>query len=94
MRNLIICALTLLAFSAQAPAFNVVIDGVLDEPVYTMVEALKGDISSLYLVPMSDALYIGAVVEDANINFDQAYGVRKLAFAMLEQAPALQRNSL
>ena len=68
MRNLIICALTLLAFSAQAPAFNVVIDGVLDEPVYTMVEPLKGDISSLYLVPMSDALYIGAEVEDANIN--------------------------
>jgi len=68
MRNLTVCALTLLAFSAQAPAFNVVIDGVLDEPVYAMVEPLKGDISSLYLVPMSDALYIGAEVEDANIN--------------------------
>ncbi len=68
MKNLTIYLLALIAFSAQASAFNVVIDGVLDEPVYTMVEPLKGDISILYLVPMADALYIGAEVEDANIN--------------------------
>ena len=45
-----------------------VIDGVLDESIYTKVTPLKGAISSLYLVPMADALYIGVEVEDANIN--------------------------
>ena len=60
--------LMLLACAVQVLGFNVVIDGVLDESIYTKVTPLKGDISLLYLVPMSDGLYIGAEVEDANIN--------------------------
>jgi len=70
MRNLIICVLVVFAYSAQALGFSVVIDGVLDESIYTKVTPLKGEISSLYLVPMSDGVYIGAEVEDANVNVD------------------------
>lgn len=68
MRDLMICVLMVLSFAAQALGSNVVIDGVLDEAIYTKVTPLKGEISSLYLVPMSDGVYIGAEVEDANIN--------------------------
>ena len=68
MRNLIIYVSILLASGTHVLGFDMVIDGVLDEFVYTEVTPLKGEISSLYLVPMADALYIGAEVEDANIN--------------------------
>ncbi len=68
MRNLIICVSILLFSGAYVLGFDIAIDGVLDESVYTEVEPLKSAISSLYLVPMVDALYIGVEVEDANIN--------------------------
>jgi len=57
-----------LLFSTQAVGFNVDIDGVLDDVIYTKVSPLKSEIGRLYLVPMSDAVYIGAEVDDANIN--------------------------
>ena len=63
-----ICILTVLICSANAMGSNVVVDGVLDEPVYNMVTPLKGEISLLYLVPMSDGIYIGVEVEDGAIN--------------------------
>lgn len=68
MKISMICMLILLTCIPQVPGAIVVIDGVLNESIYNMVTPLKGDISSLYLVPMSDGVYIGAIVEDANIN--------------------------
>ena len=68
MRSLMLSILMVSICAAQSLGFNVSIDGVLDEVIYTEVTPLKGDISLLYLVPMADALYIGAEVEDANIN--------------------------
>jgi len=67
MRSLMIY-IVVLTCVAPAYAQNVVIDGVLDEAIYTKVKPLKSEISSLYLVPMSDGVYIGAEVEDAKIN--------------------------
>ena len=57
-----------LLFSTQAVGFNVDVDGVLDDVIYTRVLPLKSEIGRLYLVPMSDAVYIGAEVDDANTN--------------------------
>jgi len=68
MRNPIVCVLMVLVCTAQVSGFQVAIDGVLDESIYTKVTPLKGEISSLYLVPMADALYIGVEVEDTAIN--------------------------
>ena len=68
MKSLIVCMIMLLALVIQTSGFNIAIDGVLDETVYTKVTPLKSEISSLYLVPMSDAIYIGVEVEDAEIS--------------------------
>ena len=57
-----------LLFSTQAVGANVKIDGVLDEWVYEAVPPLNSPISVVYLVPMTDVLYIGIEVEDANID--------------------------
>ncbi len=46
-----------------ATAVQKIVDGILDESVYTIVDPLKSEISSLYLVPMADALYIGVEVD-------------------------------
>ena len=70
MRISILCILTLITCAVQSMGFNVVIDGVLDEGMYAAVTPLKSAISLLYLIPMSDALYIGAEVEDASIMVD------------------------
>ena len=68
MRNLIICVSILLCSGTHVLGFDIAIDGVLNESVYAEAEPLESEISSLYLVPMADALYIGVEVEDANIN--------------------------
>ena len=51
MKSFIICALIMFIFTLQAAGFDMVIDGVLDEPVYSDVDPLIGEISSLYLNP-------------------------------------------
>lgn len=70
MRNLVFSILIIFVFSAQAMSFEVAIDGILDDVIYGKITPLKSDISSLYLAPMEDALYIGVEVEDDNINVD------------------------
>lgn len=68
MRSLVISILIMFACATQILGFEVAIDGVLDESIYAVVEPLESEISSLYLVPMVNALYIGIEVEDAGIN--------------------------
>jgi len=68
MRSFAMSVLIMFACTTQILGFEVVIDGILDESIYTVVEPLKSEISSLYLVPMVNALYIGMEVEDDSIN--------------------------
>ena len=68
MKSFIICALIMFVFALQAAGYDMVIDGVLDEPVYSDITPFNGEISSLYLIPTTDNLYIGVEVEDDSIN--------------------------
>jgi len=67
MKSLIICTLIMFVFVLQTAGFDMVIDGVLDEPVYSEVTPFISEISSLYLIPTADNLYIGAEVKDESI---------------------------
>ena len=67
MRRLTCFALLLAGFEMIAAASGIIIDGVLDEDAYSKAIPLNSDISTLYLVPTPDMLYIGAEVEDKNI---------------------------
>lgn len=68
LHRLTICSAIALLFSTQAVGATVEIDGVLDEGIYKAAPPLESAIGVLYLVPTSEVLYIGAEVEDANIN--------------------------